>query len=37
MLNRLGLPHTEEYLQDLMSQYDRDHNGTIEWGEFFKV
>ena len=34
-LRRLGLPaRSQDYLRDLLQQYDRDGDGRIDWAEF---
>ena len=34
-LRRLGLPaRSQDYMADLLKQYDRDGDGRIDWGEF---
>lgn len=33
-MERLGLPPTNNYLSELLRQYDRDGDGTVDYGEF---
>ena len=33
-LSRMGLPCSEDYLQEMMTQYDEDHDGTVDFDEF---
>ena len=33
-LTRMGLPCSEDYLNEMMNQYDEDHDGTVDFVEF---
>lgn len=33
-LARMGLPCSEDYLREMMNQYDEDHDGTVDFQEF---
>ncbi|KAK9838222.1 hypothetical protein WJX84_010632 [Apatococcus fuscideae] len=33
-LARMGLPCSEDYLREMMNQYDEDHDGTVDFMEF---
>ncbi len=33
-LRRLGLPGSQHYVQDLLKQYDVNHDGSVDWEEY---
>ncbi|KAK9813123.1 hypothetical protein WJX72_009417 [[Myrmecia] bisecta] len=35
-LCKLGLPSSEDYLREMMHQYDENQDGTVDWAEFQK-